>query len=141
MIACVSCSLSALFHIWPASRTSGGMEASMITSEGTCRLVMPLRESTMASSGRDAYAAAMSASIAVRCSAGSVAIFASTSPKPLFSFTLSALKVAPCLAHTSLKNTVTAWPNRMGSEIFIMVALRCSDASTPSALAAAKARS
>ena len=141
MLACVSCSLSSAFHMRPESRTSGGMEASMITSEGTCRLVMPLRESTMASAGRAAYAAAMSASISLRCASGSVATFASTSPKPLFSFTLSAFSAAPCLAHTSLKNTVTAWPNRMGSEIFIIVAFRCSDASTPSAFAAVKARS
>jgi hypothetical protein len=140
-MACVSCSSSALFHMRPPSRTTQGMLASTITSLGTCRLVMFLRESTMASAGRAAKAAAMSASTAARAPSGAFASLASTSPNPLFWFTPSSLNSAPCLAHTGAKNTVTAWPNRMGSEIFIMVALRCSEASTPSALAAAKARS
>ena len=38
-----------------------GMEASTITSEGTCRLVMPLSELTMARSGPFWYAASISA--------------------------------------------------------------------------------
>mmetsp|Transcript_23885 Transcript_23885/g.47535 ORF Transcript_23885/g.47535 Transcript_23885/m.47535 type:complete len:204 (-) Transcript_23885:1129-1740(-) len=50
----VSSSSSSLFHIWPESRTTTGMEASMMTSEGTWRLVMPLWEFTMASQGRSA---------------------------------------------------------------------------------------
>ena len=41
-----------------------GMEASTITSLGTCRLVMPLSELTMASAGGCSYCAWMSASIA-----------------------------------------------------------------------------
>ena len=40
------------FHIIPESRTTTGMEASMMISLGACRLVMPLSESTMASQGR-----------------------------------------------------------------------------------------
>ena len=72
-------SLSARFHMRPESRTTQGIEASMMTSEGTVytggghlttsgepqnckggggraplRFVMPLRESTIASAGRDA---------------------------------------------------------------------------------------
>jgi hypothetical protein len=39
------------FHIFPESRIIAGIEASMITSLGTCRLVMPLSESTIASRG------------------------------------------------------------------------------------------
>ena len=39
------------FHIRPESRIIGGMEASMMMSLGTCRLVMPRSESTMARAG------------------------------------------------------------------------------------------
>lgn len=49
-----SSSASSLFHILPLSRTTHGIDASMMTSEGTCRLVMPRAESTIASPGRDA---------------------------------------------------------------------------------------
>jgi hypothetical protein len=48
-----------------------------------------------------------------------------------------AAKVAACLAKRSLKNTRTARPKMMGSETFIMVALRWSEKSVPSALALA----
>ena len=37
-------------HMWPELRIIAGIEASMMTSEGTCRLVMPLSESTIARS-------------------------------------------------------------------------------------------
>ena len=60
----MSCSLPSGPHIWPEARIAAGIEASMITSLGTCRLVMPLLESTIASGGRVAYTAWMSASIA-----------------------------------------------------------------------------
>ena len=43
-----------MFHIIPLSRMTHGIDASMITSEGTCRLVIPFDESTIASFGRDA---------------------------------------------------------------------------------------
>jgi hypothetical protein len=45
--------------------------------------------------------------------------------------------VAACLAKRSLKKTRTAWPKMIGSETFIIVALRWSEKSTPSALALA----
>ena len=48
-----------------------GMEASTITSLGTCRLVMPLSEFTIASSGCVSYTALMSASMAARSASGS----------------------------------------------------------------------
>ncbi len=63
MTALVSCCLPSLFHIWPDVLIMAGMEASMMTSDGTCRLVIPLSESTMARSGPFSYAAMMSASI------------------------------------------------------------------------------
>ena len=42
IIAFMSCSLPSGPHIWPEARIAAGIEASMITSLGTCRLVMPL---------------------------------------------------------------------------------------------------
>ena len=53
----------------------------------------------------------------------------------------SAASAGPCLANTGAKKTVTAWPNMIGSDTFIIVAFRCSDASTPAALAPANAPS
>ncbi len=47
----VSCSSSSAFHIRPLLRIAAGMDASMMTSLGTCRLVMPRLESTCASAG------------------------------------------------------------------------------------------
>ena len=55
----VSCSASSAFHIWPELRIAAGIEASMMTSLGTCRLVMPRLESTCASAGPRSYAAAI----------------------------------------------------------------------------------
>jgi hypothetical protein len=46
--------LPAAFHIWPPVRIIAGMEASMMTSLGTWRLVMPWSELTMAMAGPDA---------------------------------------------------------------------------------------
>ena len=51
MTALVSCCSPAAFHIWPEVRIMAGIEASMITSLGTCRFVMPRSESTIARSG------------------------------------------------------------------------------------------
>ena len=44
-------------HILPAARIMAGIEASTMTSLGTCRFVMPLSEFTIASAGPRAYAA------------------------------------------------------------------------------------
>ena len=52
MTAFASRSLPSGPHICPESRIIGGIEASMITSLGTCRLVIPLSELTIASAGR-----------------------------------------------------------------------------------------
>ena len=51
MTALVSCGSPSAFHIWPDERIIAGIDASMITSLGTCRLVMPRSESTIASAG------------------------------------------------------------------------------------------
>ena len=47
--ALVSCCSPSAFHIWPDVRIIAGIDASMITSLGTCRLVIPRSESTIAS--------------------------------------------------------------------------------------------
>ena len=44
---------------------------------------------------------------------------------------------SPCSANSSGKNACTAWPKMIGSETFIIVAFRCTENSTPSALARA----
>ncbi len=85
-----------------------GIDASTITSLGTCRLVMPLSESTIARSGPFSYAAAMSASIATRWSAGSVSTALSTLAQPLRGSPPAAAMASPCSANTSAKNTSTA---------------------------------
>ena len=59
-----SCCSPSAFHIWPEERTAAGIEASMITSLGTWRLVVPRSESTMASGGPLWYAASMASRMA-----------------------------------------------------------------------------
>ena len=51
MTASASSVSSSRFHILPPLRIIAGMEASMMTSLETCRLVMPRSESTMAMRG------------------------------------------------------------------------------------------
>ena len=51
MTALVSCCSPSAFHIWPDVRIIAGIDASMITSLGTCRFVIPRSESTIASAG------------------------------------------------------------------------------------------
>ena len=51
--------------MWPEVRIIAGIEASTMTSEGTCRLVMPRSESTIASAGPSASPARTAALIAV----------------------------------------------------------------------------
>ncbi len=79
----------------------------------------------------------MSASMAARWSAGSDSTAASTLAQPLFGSPPAAAIASPCLAKTSAKKTSTAWPNMIGSETFIIVALRWIENSTPWSLASA----
>ena len=53
----VSCCSPSAFHIWPEVRIAAGIEASMMTSLGTWKLVMPRSESTIATAGPAAIAA------------------------------------------------------------------------------------
>ena len=50
-------------HRWPPARIMAGIEASMMTSLGTCRFVMPRSESTMDRRGPAASSASMAARI------------------------------------------------------------------------------
>ena len=51
MIALVSLTDPFLSHIFPEFLIIAGIEASIITSDGTCKFVIPLSESTIARSG------------------------------------------------------------------------------------------
>ena len=84
----------------PLSRIIAGIDASTITSLGTCRLVMPLSELTIASAGRCAYSAAMSASIPARCASGSWPSLAYRSPMPLLGSKPISAMVRGCFSST-----------------------------------------
>ncbi len=77
----------------------------------------------------------MSSLIAFFSASGRVSILLSRSPQPLLRLTLSFFSVSACFLRTSSKNTETTWPKMMGSEIFIIVALTCSENSRPCFLA------
>ncbi len=80
MTASVSASAPSGPHILPPPRIMAGIEASMMTSLGTCRLVMPRSESTIASAGPSARPCATAALIA--SPSGSVSTAASSAPRP-----------------------------------------------------------
>ena len=63
MTARVSCSSPSGPHMWPDVRIIAGIDASTITSLGTCRLVIPRLESTIASSGPSARPCSIAALI------------------------------------------------------------------------------
>lgn len=56
-------------------------------------------------------------------------------PRPLFGSRPAATSTSPYLAKVFGKKARTTWPKMIGSETFIMVALRWTENSTPSALA------
>ncbi len=100
----------------------------MITSLGTCRLLMPLSESTIASGGpsaRPCWTAALMAS-----PSGSDSTAESSAPRPSFGEMSAAFSCSPYCSNSVGKNACTAWPKMIGSETFIIVALRCTDSST-----------
>ena len=137
MTASVSWRSPAAFHICPESRIIGGIDASMMMSLGTCRLVMPRSESTIASAGPSCSRAEMAPSMAARSASGSAATRLSTSARPSLGFTPMRSNVSPYFENTSAKYVFTAWPKMIGSETFIIVALRWIENSTPCAWDAA----
>jgi len=82
-----SSNLSFLFHIYPPSLITLGIEASMMTSDGTCKLVIPFAELTIARPGLLLYVSKSAASISAYY--GCPLIFSYTSPSPLFTLTFN----------------------------------------------------
>ena len=104
----------------------------MMTSLGTCRLVIPRSESTMAMPLRySATSAVKAASSAWPC------ILLMASPKPLLGFTPRAVNVSPYFSKRGANHARTPCPKMIGSDTFIMVAFMCSENSTPLSFAQA----
>ena len=112
----------------PPARIRAGIDASMMTSEGTCKFVIPLSESTIYIGGRDAMQASISATIAALPSTRAI-----RSPRPELGFTPKFAIASPCFSKTGARNAFTACPKMIGSETFIIVAFMCNENSVPSA--------
>ena len=112
-----------------------GMEASTITSEGTCRLVMPRPESTIARAGPSASAASIPDRIS--SPSGRLPRPARIAPRPSSGDRPAAARASPWRSRTGPMKALTTWPKMIGSETFIMVAFRCTENSRPSRFAAA----
>ena len=137
MTARVSASSPSGPHMWPEVRIIAGIEASTITSEGTCRLVMPLSESTIASS-RPVGQALLDGclDLAARPPAGRSRPFEDARRGRCWGSGRRPRAARRTLRRLG-KNALTTWPKMIGSETFIMVALRWAENSTPSSLARA----
>ncbi len=129
----MSCSAPSAFHMWPEVRIIAGIEASTITSLGTCRLVMPLSEFTMASAGPAANSS--SKDFLISAPLGSASRPAKMPPRPLLALRPAASRSLPYFAKVCGKKAFTTWPKMIGSDTFIIVALRWVENSTPSSLA------
>ena len=94
MTARVSASAPSGPHMWPEVRIMAGIDASTMTSLGTCRLVMPLSEFTIASRGPSArpwsIAALISAPLSPRAPSPSM-----IEPSPLLGDRPAAARSAP----------------------------------------------
>ncbi len=112
-----------------------GIEASTMTSLGTCRLVMPLSESTIARAGPSASSASKDSLIFAP--SGSASRPLRMPPSPSFGVRPAAASASPYAANVFGKKARTTWPKMIGSETFIIVALRCTEKRTPSAFARA----
>ena len=121
--------------MWPDVRIIAGIDASTMTSDGTCRFVMPRSESTIASRGPAAMPASTAALIA--SASGIVAAATSSVPSPSLGLMSAAARTSPNSSNNAGRNVRTTWPNMIGSDTFIIVALRCTENSTSSACALA----
>ena len=99
-------------------------------SDGTCRLVIPFSESTIATAGLLENMVSISAKISFFLSAGKFSKLFVKCPKPLFTLTPISSKTSWCFANKSLKKTLTACPKIIGSETFIIVAFICNENNT-----------
>ena len=111
------------------------MDASMITSLGTCKLVIPRSELTMARSAFSDNAFSISASMGFRSLSGSFFSLLYRLSSPSFALMPNVSKVVLYFSKTSLKYTFMICPNMMGSETFIMVAFKWTDSKIPSSFA------
>jgi hypothetical protein len=135
MTARVSASAPSGTHMWPEVRIIAGLEASTMTWLGTCRLVMPLSEFTIARRGPSARPCSMAALISSPL--GRSARPSRMPPRPLLGDRPAASRSAPKRSKTSGRKARTTWPKMIGSMTFIIVALRCTENSTSCALARA----
>ena len=92
-MAFVSLSFPSGPHIFPDDLIAAGIEASIMTLLGTCKLVIPLSESTIASGGRSLYKLSISETIAFFLFSGRSFIFVYRSPIPFLSLTPSSSRV------------------------------------------------
>ena len=106
-----------------------------MTSLGTWRLVIPLSELTIARRGPSARPFSKAALISAPF--GRASSPPRMPPRPLLGDRPAAARSAPYAAKTSGKNARTTWPKMIGSETFIIVALRWTEKRTPSSLARA----
>ena len=120
------------FHIWPDVRIIAGIEASTMTSLGTCRLVMPRSESTIARAGPSARPFSTAARMASADAAGSSSSDESRLARPSLALMPASSRASPCSAKRAGRKVRSACPKMMGSETFIIVAFRCSENRTPS---------
>ncbi len=91
-----------------------GMEASTMTSLGTCRLVMPRCESTMARSGPSASSASKDFLISSPCGSDSRPF--QMPPRPSFGVRPASASTSPYWAKVFGKKARTTWPKMIGSE-------------------------
>ncbi|CAM5741349.1 hypothetical protein SALBM311S_01252 [Streptomyces alboniger] len=82
-----------------------GIEASTITSDGTCRLVMPLSESTIASAGPSASSASKEALISAPSGRASRPLW--MPPRPSFGVRPAAASFSPYFANVLGKKART----------------------------------
>ena len=127
----------AAFHIWPELRIMAGMEASTITSLGTCRLVMPLSELTIASCGAGGVGGGDVGLDGGLLVGGERGDLGEEVAEAVVQIDAERGEGGGVLGEEIGKNTRTTWPKMIGSETFIIVALRWTEKRTPSALALA----
>ena len=137
MTASVSASLPSGPHMWPEVRIIAGMEASTITSLGTCRLVMPCGRSRPSPAAARWRALPDGAFDGDRSSAGQLVEALRRLPRPSLGLMPASASASPYSSKSFGKKARTAWPKMIGSETFIIVALRWTENSTPSSLARA----
>lgn len=113
-------------------RITAGIEASMITPFATCRFVMPASESTIARGALGQLGSERRPDLGPSASEPSPSNMA---PSPPLASRPAAASASPYVANARGKNARTTCPKMSGSEIFVIVVLRWTENSTPSALA------